>query len=250
MNIQAAVYESPHISVRKISQQVNASKTTVHVALRQHLGMYPFRASVTHQLLPHDFPARVFFCEWISEVLEYEPAFLERCFFSDEAWFHLDGFVNSQNFRQWSTDNPRRIIERPLHPQKIGVWSAMSSRRIFFLFFEQTVTGEVYRNFIHEFVATFSEEEVFSAWFQQDNAPAHTANATLKYLEEFFGERIISKGMWPARSPDLSPPDYFLWGYLKEQVYSNGPKNLAELRTNIANAITNISPIMLQKSLV
>jgi hypothetical protein len=144
MNIQAAVYESPHISVRKISRQVNASKTTVHVALRQHLGMYPFRASVTHQLLPHDFPARVFFCEWISEVLEYEPAFLERCFFSDEAWFHLDGFVNSQNFRQWSTDNPRLIIERPLHPQKIGVWSAMSSRRIFFLFFEQTVNSSLH----------------------------------------------------------------------------------------------------------
>ena len=25
---------------------------------------------------------------------------------------------------------------------------------------------------------------------------------------------------WPARSPDLTPCDFFLWGWLKEQVYS------------------------------
>ncbi|PNF22912.1 hypothetical protein B7P43_G13904 [Cryptotermes secundus] len=26
---------------------------------------------------------------------------------------------------------------------------------------------------------------------------------------------------WPARSPDITPPDLFLWGYLKDKVYAN-----------------------------
>ena len=32
----------------------------------------------------------------------------------------------------------------------------------------------------------------------------------------FFGDRVFSKGFWPPRSPDLTPPDYFLWGILEE----------------------------------
>ena len=32
------------------------------------------------------------------------------------------------------------------------------------------------------------------------------------------GDRVILKGLWPPRSPNLKPPDYFLWGYLKGRV--------------------------------
>jgi hypothetical protein len=34
-----------------------------------------------------------------------------------------------------------------------------------------------------------------------------------------FPGRLISKRLWPPRSPDLSPPDLFLWGHLKDTVY-------------------------------
>jgi hypothetical protein len=29
-------------------------------------------------------------------------------------------------------------------------------------------------------------------------------------IQSFFGDRVISKGLWPPRLPDLTPPDYFL----------------------------------------
>ena len=36
---------------------------------------------------------------------------------------------------------------------------------------------------------------------------------------------------WPPRSPDLTPCDYFLWGYVKDQVFIPPmPLDLAELR--------------------
>ncbi len=59
-------------------------------------------------------------------------------------------------------------------------------------------------------------------------------------LTEFFDDRIISKGTWPARSPDLTPPDFVLWAYLKNNVYLNKPTTVDELKTEIEAQIHNI----------
>ncbi|RZC39872.1 hypothetical protein BDFB_015338, partial [Asbolus verrucosus] len=40
--------------------------------------------------------------------------------------------------RMWSTENPHYFEETPLHPQKIGVWFAISRRRLIGpIFFEE-----------------------------------------------------------------------------------------------------------------
>jgi hypothetical protein len=126
------------------------------------------------------------------------------------------------------------------------VWAAMTRRRIFFTFFNTVVNSDVYKTFIDQFVATFTELEIMSGWFQQDGATAHTSNASMDHLKLFFGDRIISRGLWPSRSPDLSPPDFFLWGYLKDRVYENSPQNIQQLKANIAAEIQLISPALLQ----
>ena len=46
--------------------------------------------------------------------------------------------------------------------------------------------------------------------FQQDGATCHTSNESMTEIESFFDDRIISKPLWPPRSPDLRPPDFFL----------------------------------------
>ena len=47
--------------------------------------------------------------------------------------------------------------------------------------------------------------------------------------------------MWPPRSPDLNPCDYFLWGYLKSVVYYPLPKTILELKANIEREMKKIS---------
>jgi hypothetical protein len=64
-------------------------------------------------------------------------------------------------------------------------------------------------------------------------------------LREIFGERIISKNaefVWPPRSPDLTAPDFFLWGYLKERVYVNKPRTIQELKENIRTETRRLRP--------
>jgi hypothetical protein len=66
-------------------------------------------------------------------------------------------------------------------------------------------------------------------------------------LKQFFDDRIISKKLCPQRSPDLTPPDYFLWGYLKQVLYSNRPQTVEDLKQNTEIAISIISKETLQK---
>jgi hypothetical protein len=41
---------------------------------------------------------------------------------SDEAHFHLSGYINKQNFRYWSDNNPMQLHEKPFHSEKVTVW--------------------------------------------------------------------------------------------------------------------------------
>jgi len=53
-------------------------------------------------------------------------------------------------------------------------------------------------------------------------------------------QHIVTKGLWPPRSPDLSTCGFYLWGYLKGKVYANNPKTLEDLKENIRTEIRKI----------
>ena len=87
-------------------------------------------------------------------------------------------------------------------------------------------------------------------YFQQDGATSHTAIVTINLLKDTFGERLISRNgpiNWPPRSCDLTPPDFFLWGYVKSLVYADKPETLDDLEANIERVIGDINPQILEK---
>ena len=49
---------------------------------------------------------------------------------------------------------------------------------------------------------------------------------------------------WPALSPDLSPLDFWLWGYLKNKVYADVVTTLDELRQAITDEMQAILATM------
>jgi hypothetical protein len=93
----------------------------------------------------------------------------------------------------------------------------------------------------------FGDEEEFH--FMHDGAPAHFSNPVRQLLNDSFPNGWIGRGgtiPWPARSPDLTPLDSFLFSHLKSVVYVNRPLNLNQLKQNIINACTDITPDMLE----
>ncbi|GFU76197.1 uncharacterized protein TNCV_3025391 [Trichonephila clavipes] len=100
------------------------------------------------------------------------------------------------------------------------------------------------------FIPELNNHDVQELWFQQDGATCHTARATIDLLKDTFGVHLISRFgpvNWPPRSCDLTPLDYFLWGYVKSLVYADKPKMLDHLEDNIRRVIAYILPQMLEK---
>ncbi|GFY26920.1 uncharacterized protein TNCV_930611 [Trichonephila clavipes] len=65
------------------------------------------------------------FVEWAQNEIAVVPDFPKRIFFSDEAHFWLNGYVNKQNCHIWREANPQVYVETPLHPEKLTVWCAL-----------------------------------------------------------------------------------------------------------------------------
>ncbi|GFV97840.1 transposable element Tc3 transposase [Trichonephila clavipes] len=142
------------------------------------------------------------------------PDFHKRILFSDKAHFWLNGYVNKQNCRIWSEANPQVA--------KITNFS----------------------------IPELNNDDVQELWFQQDGATCRKARATIDLLKDTFGDRLISRFgpvKWPPRSCDLTPLDYFLWGYVKSLVYADKPQTLVHLEDNIRRVIAAIRPQMLEK---
>ncbi|KAJ8947603.1 hypothetical protein NQ318_010115 [Aromia moschata] len=60
------------------------------------------------------------------------------------------------------------------------------------------------------------------AYCQQDGCPAHSTIQVCSWLNKRYKEKWIGRYgpiCWPAGSHDLSPLDFFFWGFLKEIVY-------------------------------
>ncbi|GFU86782.1 DUF4817 domain-containing protein [Trichonephila clavipes] len=114
-----------------------------------------------------------------------------------------------------------------------------------------TVNGDRYRAMITNFfIPELNNHDVQKLWFQQDGATCHTARATIDLLKDTFGDRLISRFgpvNWPPISWDLTPLDYFLWGYVKSLVYADKPQTLDHLEDNIRRVIADIRPQMLEK---
>ena len=87
----------------------------------------------------------------------------------------------------------------------------------------------------------------------QDGAPPHFANTVRTFLDQNFGDRWIGRGCgernlaWPPRSPDLTPCDFFLWGYIKEKVYQRRPQDYYDLVQFITDAFEELDLQMLKR---
>ena len=53
---------------------------------------------------------------------------------------------------------------------------------------------------------------------------------------------------WPPRSPDVTPLDVFLWGYVKDIVYRTKVRDINDLQHRIIEAIDTVTVDMLART--
>ena len=154
--------------------------------------------------------------------------------FSDESYFYLE----RNKVKRWS----RYTVRIPSNVKSSGimVWGAISQNGCLAI---KVDTGSLNaQNYINVLTTSLipAANEAFGngIWFfQQDNAPAHSAVVT----QNFFAQNNIQLIQWPAKSPDLNIIEH-IWAFMKNKVERREPKTLQELRDFIHNSWNEITP--------
>ncbi|GFX64673.1 integrase catalytic domain-containing protein [Trichonephila clavipes] len=84
---------------------------------------------------------------------------LSNLLWTDEAHFTLRGSVNTHNCRIWATENPRTVVETPLHDEKVTVWVGFTTSTVIGPFFFEEMRDS---GFVTATVTVF--------WFKMDAA--------------------------------------------------------------------------------
>ena len=193
-------------------------------------------------------------CRWFLRELREDDSFHQRIWFSDEAHFYLNGHVNNKNYVFWGLSKPDEIYERGLHDQKVTVWAAMSYQGIIGPFFfedeqQQTVTvnSDRYIKTLSKFWRALGRvmgpNLLDQQWFQQDGAAPHVSRRALQWIDDHFQTKIISRRTdrpWSPNSPDLSPLDFHLWGFLKDGLCGREFQSTAQMKTAIIAGMRGI----------
>lgn len=253
--VRQAIQRSPQRSALRHSMALQISERSLLRILHSDLHFYPYKIQVVHKLKEADKLVRVAFCRQFLQILENDDNQLNFLLMTDEAHFHLSGFVNKQNHRYWAAENPQQFHEKPLHDLRVTVWCGVSAFGIVGpYFFEEndvavTINSERYIHMLETFLwPELQRRRQNHLWFQQDGATAHTSRQTRMVLQNMFPGHLISRFgdiTWPSNSPDLTAPDFFLWGYLKQKVYARRPQTLQDLKLYISEEIQNVNPELL-----
>ena len=111
-NVKDQLQASPKKSLRRLSQELGLSRSTCQRAAKK-AKLHAYRISMLQELKEPDQVKGVAYCRWFQTHLKENPGILDYTWFLDEAWFHLSGYVNSQNSRIWASENPNTIHEEP-----------------------------------------------------------------------------------------------------------------------------------------
>lgn len=117
------------------------------------------------------------------------------------------------------------------------------------------MTGPRYHTFLQQLLPRYLQRDAPGVngrviWLQQDGAPPHWSLRVRRLLNDRYPDRWIGRDgpiAWPPRSPDLNPLDFFLWGFLKDLMYSHAiAPNVQVLRQRLHEARNRVTPEMLQ----
>ncbi|GFT21838.1 DUF4817 domain-containing protein [Trichonephila clavipes] len=252
-------------SAREAARRLGLPPLSVRNIHRRLLQLYPYKLQSCHELLPADTEQKEAFAKWAFSKMEQDSTWVFNILWTYEAHFSFHGDVNNHNCPIWATSNPREYTQKPLHSPKGTAWCVWFHGFIYHrtLFFEtqcsvnglitETVNAQRYLTLRRETVVPclIQRGQIPNVTFMQDGATSHTANPVKAFLVQTFGKTESSRRCrypWPPWSPDLTPADFWLWGYLKSRVYLSGPSSLSELKDAIRREVSSIHPDVLDST--
>lgn len=244
MTVAQTYVQSPKKSKKRASIELGIERRSLgRLMKRLRLKMYIPR--LTHGLLEDDPDRRLQFCEIMLNEELHGTGIISKIVWSDEAHFKLSGAVNRYNCVYYSPDNLHVTIEEQLNQPGVTVWASLSCKGVIGpVIFHNSVDQHAYMNMLTDVIPQIKIQQGHDVfYFQQDGAPAHYATIVRDLLNREFPNTWIGRRgsvEWPARSPDLTPMDFFFWGVVKEKVFSKKPLDVNQMVEFIRQACQDI----------
>ncbi|CAK1595201.1 unnamed protein product [Parnassius mnemosyne] len=211
--------------------------------------MRPYKVYKVQALVTGDHDRRRIFCRWLLDQQQRVPGFIEHVIWMDESTFTRNGLWNRRNTHVYSEVNPHAVRQTGHQTRwSVNVWAGLFKNRILGpVFLPQRLNGQRYLKFINEQLVDILDDlslaEYRHTWLQHDGAPPHVVRLVRERLNELFDDRWIGRlgpHAWPPRSPDLTPLDFFLWGYVKERVFNRECDSADEMRQRIVDVFDKL----------
>lgn len=245
-NILAAFAADPTTSVRKVAQQLGLSiwKTwSVMNTEKKH----PYHYTSVQGLEEGDPVRRIAFCRFLLNADIEDPHYLKSILWTDESKFSREGITNFHNLHYWADkgDNPQMKKQTSFQNKfSVNVWMGVIAGHVIGPhYLPDNLNGDAYLDFLQNDLPPLLENLPINLRhhiiFQNDGCPAHYRLTVRQFLDRTYPDRWIGRSgpiLWPARSPDLTPVDYYVWGMMKELVYNEEIQSRVQLVAKIERA--------------
>ena len=211
------------ISVRRVADQLDISKTIVCEILNDHLGMKKVYTKWVPKLLtPLQRANRVECCEELLQESNEDPIdFLGRIVTGDETWIHHYDPLSQLEAKVWKKPG-EKTPTRPRIQRSTGkimmtiFWDNKGILLTDYLSRGDTISGQYYASLIDRLRSAVLEKRrgKFShgVLLLHDNAPVHKSNIAQAAIRRVGFAELNH----PAYSPDIAPTDYYLFSNLKK----------------------------------
>ena len=241
------------LSVRQIANSLGISFGTVWRILRKKLMWYPYKPHAVIPLSDAHKTARLNFCQWL---LRKPDGFEENVIWTDEKWFVLHQSPNKQNERFWAPCDPGvEVTCRVQGDEKVMCWAAIVRGRVVIHWLEPNVSvnGAGYLDILKSVLWPQVRVGVrkYGLWYRQDGATVHTTTAAREWLKCKFDGRVISRltdRPWPAKSPDLSPLDFWFWSVAMAELRRDPPPSIQSLKSTVEAFVDSLDPEEINRS--
>lgn len=244
--IKSRLRRKKPVSVRKLAQELDISRSTVHRMLKNDLKLKAYKKTVEPLLTDLQKTKRIKFCHWIRNTFTKEETL--RILFSDEKMFDIDGVYNSQNDRVWAAtraeaDENGGKKQKRKFPQKVMVWLGACSKGLtpLVILDNGTVNKDRYISEVLPVALKFGRKVFGNDFtFQQDGATCHTHKESQQWCADNF-PAFLHKTRWPPNSPDLNPLDYCVWDELGHAIKWDRVTNKKTLIDELKVAVKRVS---------
>lgn len=224
------------ISQRLMAKKLNTCATNINYHIHKTLKLYTRMKPKVHCLNENQIQKRKTRSIKLYNLLSDQK--WKSFITSDEAWFTFNVSNEKTKFQYVSRarkNHELEVVERKENNAKgFMVWGGVSFQGKTNLYFIKPGVKINSTYYINSVLKKFINRDAKKLYpknnyiFQHDSAPAHVSKLTKNFMDKNM--KYVSKDIWPPKSPDLAPMDYFVWGWMKSRLKKYKVSNMASFK--------------------